>query len=207
MPLECRKQLLDGSMTALFGRKQRLFVSFTEAVGNDPEEDVSRLLGLLWWLAYDSGLDVRELRNFPANNPEERRERLLNLSLLFEIAIASGKDNEVFIEAESSIWRTTSEPMRAFVSNWIGYHREWSKAVFELYDSRNSWKPNTTAKIGGIGIATKEKFPKLRVILDHDEKLIHFVELGEANKKVSFLPNFVNVADMPIIIDSRSTMI
>lgn len=207
VPLEYRKRLLDGSVAALFGRRQRLFGSFIDAVGNDPEGDVSRLLSLLLWLAYDSGMDVRELRNFPANNPEEMRERLFNLSLILDIAIASGKDNQAFIEAERSIWKTTPEPMRVGVSLWIGYHREWSKAVFELFSSRNSWKTKTTAKIGGVGIATKENSPKLRVILDLDEKYVHLVEMGAKDKKVSFLLNFVDFADMPIITGNRSMIL
>ena len=207
VPLEHRKRLLDGSVAALFGRRQRLFASFTDAVGNDPEEDVSRLLGLLLWLAYDSGMDVRELRNFPVNNPEERREWLSNLSLLLDIAIASGKDNEAFIEAERSIWKTTPEPIRVGVSKWIGYHREWSKAVFELFSSRIPWKTKTTAKIGDIGINRKEKFPKLRVILNFDEKYVHLVEMGEKDKEVLFLLNFVDYADMPIITAANRSMI
>ena len=94
VPLEYRKKLLDGSIAALFGRKQRLFDSFVTALGKDPEEDVSRLLGLLLWLSYDCGMDARELNTFPVGNPEERRERLLNLAKLFEIAVASGKDKK-----------------------------------------------------------------------------------------------------------------
>ena len=207
VPMEYRKRLLDGSITALFGRKQRLFASFIDALGNDPEEDVSRLLGLLLWMAYDSEMDVRELRDFPTNNPEERRERLFNLSLLLDIAVASGKDNDAFIEAERSIWRTTPEPMRAGVSKWIGYHREWSKEVFELCSSRNSWKTEKSAKIGGIGIATKEEFPKLRVILDLSEKYVELVERGEKDKKVIFQRDFVDLQDMPIITASRSMIL
>ena len=191
VPLEYRKQLLDGSITALFGRKQRLFASFREAVGNDPEEDVSRLLGLLLWLAYDCGMDVRELHNLPAGNWEERNERLFNLSKILEIAVVSGNDNKVFNETERSIWQTTPELMRVGVSKWIDYHKEWSIEVFEMFSSRNSWKTQKPVKIGGIGIATRENFPKLRVVFGFDEKTVHFVEMGENSKKVSFSLNFV----------------
>jgi len=207
VPLVYRKQLLDGSIAALFGRKQRLFASFTDAMGKDPEEDVSRLLGLLLWLAYDSRMDVRELHNFPAGDPEERRERLFNLSRLLEIVIASGKDDEVFNEAERSIWKTTPESIRVGVAQWIGYHREWSKEVFEIISSRNSWKTETSAKIGGLGIATKEKIPKLRVIFGLDKKYVDFVEMGEKNNILSFQLNFVDLTDMPIITADRSMIL
>ncbi|MGD0275666.1 MAG: hypothetical protein ABSB79_06380 [Syntrophales bacterium] len=207
VPLEYRKQLLDGSITALFGSKQRLFASFTDAMGDDPEEDVSRLLGLLLWLAYDSRMDVRELHNFLVGNPEERRERLFNLSRLLEIAIASGRDNEAFTEAELSIWKTTPESMRVGVSKWIWYHREWSKEIFEIFSCRKSLKTGTLAKIGGIGIATKEKIPKLRVIYGLDKENAHFVETGEKDNTVSYRLNFVDLADMPIITANQSMIL
>lgn len=207
VPVEYRKQLLDGSIAALFGRKQRLFASFVEAVGSDPEEDITRLLGLMLWLAHDSSIDARELYNFPVGNPEERLERLMNLSRLLEIAIASGKDNEAFIEAEKSIWRMTPETKRSGVSMWISYHKAWSKEVLEIFNLRNSWGTKKLFKIGAIGIATKEKIPKLRVISRFDEINAHFLEIGEKDNIISFKLDSVEITGMPTIADNKSMLL
>ncbi len=164
VPLEYRKKLLDGSIAALFGRKQRQFDSFVTALGKDPEEDVSRLLGLLLWLSYDCGMDARELNSFPVGNPEEKRERLLNLAKLFEIAVASGKDEVVFKEAEHSIWGTTAESIKLRASNWIKYHQYWAKALTDVLSPDISQLIERSPQIGDIGIATREAILKPSVV-------------------------------------------
>lgn len=199
VPLEYRKQLLDGSIAALFGRKQRLFDSFVNALGKDPEEDVSRLLGLLLWLSYDCGMDAQELNTFPVGKPEERRERLLNLAKLFEIAVASGKDKEVFKEAEHSIWGTTPESFKVRASNWIKYHQYWAKALSDVLSPNISLLIERSPRIGDIGIATREAILKPRLILGFDDRLVQMVEFGKDDFEIKFLRNSVNSLEMPVI--------
>jgi hypothetical protein len=201
--LEYRKQLLDGSVAALFGRKQSLFASFENALGNDPEEDVSRLLGLLLWLSYDSGMDARELNTFPAGKPEERRECLLNLAKLFEIAVASGKDIDVFKEAEHSIWRTTSESNWGRASKWIEYHRYWADTLNEVLSPEWSRVTERSPRIGDIGIATREAIRKPRLIMGFDDLNVKMVEFGKDDCEIKFRRNLVDSLEMPVIQESN----
>jgi len=198
VPLEYRKQLLDGSIAALFARKQRLFDSFVNALGKDPEEDVSRLLGLLLWLSYDCGMDAREL-NLSGGKPEERRERLLNLAKLFEIAVASGKDKEVFKEAEQSIWRTSSESFKVRTSNWIKYHQYWAEALNDVLSPNIPPLIERSPRIGDIGIANREAVLKPRLILGFDDPFVRMVEFGKDDFEIIFLRNYVNSLEMPVI--------
>ena len=199
VPLEYRKQLLEASIVALFGRKRKLFDSFAKALEEDPEEDVSRLLGLLLWLAYDSGIDERQLDTFPMGHREQTYEGLLNLAKLLEIAIASGGNIEAFKEAEHSICRTVPETTRGVVSKWIAYHLDWSKELSKMLLSKNSWVNARTPQIGKIGIAIKEATQKPRLISDFDDRYIHLVEFGNENFEIKFLRDKVILKEMPII--------
>ena len=198
-PLEYRKQLLEGSIVALFGRKRKLFDSFTMAFEKDPEEDVSRLLGLLWWLAYDSGIDTQYLDIFPMGDPEQTHERLLNLAKLLEIAIASGDNNEAFKEAEHSICRTVPKTTRGVVSKWIAYHLDWSRELSKMLLSKNSWVNARSPQVADIGIAIREATQKLRLISGFDDRYIHFVEFGNKHFEIKFLRDKVISKEMPII--------
>jgi hypothetical protein len=204
VPIECREVLLEASIVALFGRKRKLFDSFVKVLEEDPEEDVSRLLGLLLWLAYDSGIDERRLVTFPMGDRKQTYESLLNLAKLLEIAIASGGNIEAFKEAEHSICRTVPETKRGIVSRWIAYHLAWSKELSKMLLSKKSWVYAKTPQVGGIGIAIKEGSQKPRLISDFDSRYIHLVEFGNENFEIKFLRDKVISREMPIISDIQS---
>jgi hypothetical protein len=149
------------------------------------------------WLSYDCGLDARELNTFPMEKPEERRERLLNLAKLFEIAVASGKDEKVFKEAEHSIWGTTPESFKVRASNWIKYHQYWAENLSHLQSPNISLLIERSPRIGDIGIATREAILKPRLILGFDHSFVKMVEFGKADSEILFLRNYVNSLEMP----------
>jgi hypothetical protein len=207
VPFIYRRQLLDGSIAALFGHKQKLFTSFTNALGKDPDEDVSRLLGLVLWLAYDSEMDARNLQQISKWDREQREEVLFNISKLLEIGIVSGRDEAVFKEAERSIYKTIKESSRGRAIEWLKYHRIWIEEIDKLRSLEYSWEVGQPFKVGDLGIAIKEENPKPRVVTkietDKGKTKVHFAEIGRENNIIQFISDYVVPLEMPKIISER----
>jgi hypothetical protein len=211
VPLDQRKRLLDGSVTGLFGRNSRLFDLTSEAFEDDPNKDVSRLLGLLLWLAWDSGLDGRALQHIPKNDPNERRERLLELALLLNVALAVGKNEHAFGEAQRSMLRTVHETGEGAVFSWINYHRSWCAALVDIKDAADVWTLSRQPAPGNLGIAVNEKpEKKIRVVLGLNAESVILAEVGEGRKEhksprekqdqVQFQRGFVATTELPSVL-------
>lgn len=183
VPEEQRKRLLDGSLSALFGRNYRLFKAGSQAFEGDPEKDLARLLGLLLWLSADSGLDARTIDQLAKWDVDQRRQSLLNLARLLELCVAAGKEEQAFSEAEHSIWRTVQESEKGAASSWVKYHREWSRALADLKDTRDVWKRDGLFKPGTLGIAVYEPQKKMRIVLGVSGTNIVLAELGEKSNE------------------------
>ena len=112
-PREQRQRLLEGALAALFGRQQKLYDAATLAFADDPANDLSRLLGLMLWLAWDCGLDARKTDKTIFQTKEEERDRLEDRAKLLELAMRAAKDEAALEEVRRSIWRTAAESQRA----------------------------------------------------------------------------------------------
>jgi len=197
VPMEQRKRLLEGCLSALFGRKKRLFVAAAKLFEEDPNNDVARLLGLLIWLAWDSGLELKGSPTGSIWDVEARREALLEMAKLLEIAAVAGLYVDAFEEAKGSAWRTCKESSQGSASRWVSRYKLWARSLAELSDSPHSWGPERVPKPGDLAIAIKEREPRLRLVLSVTNDYVHLAEFGEKTGEVTFGRNYVKAVALP----------
>lgn len=197
VPLEQRKRLLEGCLSALFGRKKRLFAAAAKLFEEDPNNDMARLLGLLIWLAWDSGLDPKGRPTGSIWDLDARREALVELAKLLEIAAVAGRYVDAFEEAEGSAWRTCKESSQGSASQWVSQYKFWARSLAELSDSRHSWGHERVPIPGDLAIAIKESEPRLRLVLSVTNDYVHLAEFGEKTGEVMFGRNYVKAVALP----------
>jgi len=199
VPFKERKKLLEASLKALFGDKKNLFGMTAQLFKEDPENDMAPLLGLIIWLTWDCGVNVRNLRSIPIYEHEARREALLELSKLFAIAIRAGNFEKAFKEAKHSAWRVCQEEARREMMNWMQSYEQWAKKIAKLSTLHLDSLPWVRAESGRVGIALKEKKPKMRVILSDCNKNVHLAEFGRANDEIVFERSTVKAIPLPTL--------
>lgn len=197
VPVEQRNRLLEGCVRALFGRKKRLFDAAARLYEDDPNNDLSRLLGLLIWLAWDSGLDLTSTRLASTWDTEARRQSWIEVAKLLEIATRTRDHMDALNEARHSVWRTCDHSSRGGANLWITRFEAWTGSLTDLLAARASWLRDRLPKPGDLAIAEKENAPKLRVVLSATGKTVRLAEFGENRGEVVFDHAFVKTAAMP----------
>ncbi|MDF1552524.1 MAG: hypothetical protein P1P84_05645 [Deferrisomatales bacterium] len=199
VPLEQRKRLLEGCLPALFGRKKRLFDAAAKLFEDDPNNDLARLLGLLIWLAWDSGLDLKGRPTGSKWDLEARREALVEMAKLLEIAAVAGRYVDAFEEAKGSVWRTCKEASQGSANRWVSQYQLWARSLAELLDSHESWEFDRTPAPGDFAVAIKEPLPRLRLVLGVSNDAVRLAEFGEKKGEVTFGRTHVRAAAPPSV--------
>lgn len=198
VPLKQRKKLLEATLKSLFGYKKDLFDKTASFFKDDPENDMPRLLGLITWLAWDSGLNVRSVEFLPTYEHDARRVALHELSKLFVIAHRAGKFTGVFAEANHSAWRVCKEQNQQEMTLWMRRYEKWVNEIEGLTFTTEVDGFGIKPQCGQLGMAINEKSPRLRVIVDTEGNKVHLSELGsDKNNEVVFLASAVKAVPMP----------
>jgi len=197
VPLVQRKRLLEGCLSVLFGRKKRLFNVAVQIFDDDPDNDLARLLGLLIWLAWDSGLDPGADSGAGLWDLQARREALLEMARLLEIAAIAGRYIDAFEEALHSTWRTSKESNRSGASRWISKYKEWSRSLAELLDSWETLASGHPPQPGDLAVAIKEKPPRFRLVLSVVDGKVLLAEFGEKTGEIKYGRGYVKTIAPP----------
>ena len=196
VPLKERRTLLDVTLKSLFGYKKDLFDKTASFFKDDPENDMPRLLGLVIWLAWDSGVNVRSIEFLPSYEHDARREALHELSKLFVIACRAGKFTDAFAEANHSAWRVCKDENQQEMTLWMRRYEKWAKEIISL--SHHAAIVGIKHECGQLGIAINEKPLRFRVVVGTESNKIHLSELGsDKNNEVVFLASAVEAVPMP----------
>jgi hypothetical protein len=201
VPVERRCELLHRALATLFERKRGLYVAALDAFGDDPEGDLSRLRGLLMWLAWDAGLDARRAPTLSENHAEwqERLEEKAKLLSLVQVVVP---DDDAREEARHSLWSTASEIHQAEAMRWLDAHFRWGEAIIECYRARASWpKDIGKAEPGMMALAVREQVKRLRLLCGIDKRKAMLLDLGEPEGHVSFVLNAVTFSELPVLGD------
>lgn len=153
VPVKMRKELYEGVNKFLFGKSSRLFQkAIAEMRDEHSWDEISRLKGLLSWLACDGGYDLRSEKTKFAENSDEKRERLLDYFYLLHVAPMTASDRKAGQEAELSIRSTTRAVRLNEAENWLNKHLSWGKSVCDvLYGfQKNDVKPVHEAQAGDL---------------------------------------------------------
>ncbi len=197
VPLEERKRLLYGSLSAIFGNKQELCRIVISAFEEDPEEDFPRFIGLLLWLAWDSSLDARTSLQDKTNR-EDFYNYAHELAGLVQLFLLAEKYNSAIEEAERSIWRTLGDTERNSGAKWLNAHDAWGRSLSKLCKNSHGWPIlGREPRIGDLAMPIKEILPTLQVVKKISDRKVHFSEPGDTTREPSYLKNFVAFTKMP----------
>jgi len=144
VPQKERERLLDGVLPFLYG-KNTSFVSRAEKeLIDEPIDEISRLKGLMLWLAKDCGADIRakKKKRLGVDYDRMRRESFARAKMLVITQIASN-DDFAFLEAEKSIKQTTEDIAEA--TSWLRIHKSWG---YKFYASIQKLKEGKKGKVG-----------------------------------------------------------
>jgi hypothetical protein len=197
VPQDQQRRLLESCLANLFGRKKRLFDVAEQLFTDDPENDLARLLGLLIWLAWDSGLDPRAAQVTNKWDRDAYRESLLDMAKLLELASISGKYELAFEEAHRSAWRTCKEGSKGSASQWVVQFKRWSEALCRLNSAEGKFRVGVVPEPGDLAIVITEKRPKLRLVLNIEAGKVRMVEFGEKNNEISYTRDSIKAVHMP----------
>jgi hypothetical protein len=124
IPEKDRERLLFGTLPLLYGEKSRFLERAEADLVDEPIDEISRLKGLLLWLAKDVGIDIRprKKKRLGIDYSKLHRESIerARAIVIAQIAIA---DEVSFGEAKKSIYQTSTDSEEA--ADWIDRHRTW----------------------------------------------------------------------------------
>jgi hypothetical protein len=195
VPLQERQRLFHGALSHLFGRqahgdKARLFDAALGALDAEPMEEISKLLGLLLWLAWDSGVSVSALDERRLSWPES-----LDKARLLVIAPRVATDPIATHEARDSILKSVESNRRADAVNWLRRVREWGQTIAG-YTARLKDLPRCSDTVQAGDIAFAPDAPDhdrcLRVVLGWSGTYISLADLNEENPQLLYLPDRVS---------------
>jgi len=131
VPVHERELLLKQSVKYLYGRNHNFLAKIELSVHSHPWDEVSRLLGLLLWLAHDCGARLNDVKGFN-EPPEEEKKRISNVSLMLLITPDAVSDCEASNEAKLSIEKTTRKHRMVIAKEWIKEHKRMGEKLFQL---------------------------------------------------------------------------
>lgn len=163
LPAE-RYRLLDGALAVLFGRFHRLFEKAKAEAGMGCDE-LSRLLALLLWLAWDAGIDPDRPARL-GESPEEQRERLWERARLLAVAPAVVVDPEALAEATATFDETAGERSLADSRAWLDATLRWASGVAPfVVDLKSAPVRPGAVEAGDLAFAPDATCPEIRVVL------------------------------------------
>jgi hypothetical protein len=139
IPEKVRERLLFGTLPFLYGEKLQFIERAEAELVNEPIDEISRLKGLLLWLAKDVGVDMRpsKKKHLGIDYSSLRRESVERARAIV-IAPIAVTDEVSFSEAKKSIYQTSTNSEEA--ADWIERHRTWgikfSKYIQKLKEGK-----------------------------------------------------------------------
>lgn len=118
VPIEERRRLLEGVLSFLYSDSRHLLEDILARLNEDQVDEISRVGGLLLWLAWDGGIRGEEI---PGVTEEltERRPKLIDRARILTLCLHVGKDELGVEEARTSLARVATDSQRANASGWL----------------------------------------------------------------------------------------
>lgn len=131
VPVKERERLLSGVLPYLFGKEFQFVRKAQEELVDEPIDEISRLKGLLLWLAKDCGIDIRsDGKSQLGVDYDKLREDSVSKAKILILAPLAASDTDALSEAEKSIKETATDFDTAM--NWFRVHRSSGIKFFKL---------------------------------------------------------------------------
>ena len=203
VPIPEREKLLKNALAHLYGRDHSFLMKIDTDKDNGGWEELSKLHGLLLWLAHDCGADLTSEKGFN-ESPEEKKNRIANLSNMLLITPDAVSDEESLHEAVFSIERTTPKHKKSQSESWIDSHKALGEKLSQVRQRAHQihkkikWRPSP----GHVAFIRGEESPTLHLILKAGS-IVELTDVGNQNGKRSFPVNQVASFKFPKFEASR----
>lgn len=189
---EDRHELLWWAIAYLFGPKYRLLDrSLKEMAADTRPDEVSRLRGLLLWLAWDCGVKLDD-DNFFGEDPEDTYHRVSDKAILLALAPTTSQDEIASAEAEKSVLRTSRPAQLTSATTWLRRHVGWGKALVPRIARFTSLPRKSGRPVpGDLAYATSVKDPFLGIVSSSTDAYVGLVDLSSETGEIRYVPDKV----------------
>lgn len=192
-----RVLLLEGCIKYLHGVSFNLLDKALQELNDEPMDEISRLHGLMLWLARECGKDIRS-KTVLGEAPEQQKERILSKYLMMYLAPLAATDPVAVEEATSSIMSTAAPIRKVDSDEWVQKHLFWGRGLRSFTKQFSRVKTvGRTPTIGDIVYNTRLDKPVLSIVLRSAGKNTSFVNLEKENSEGSCLTSCLAVLDIP----------
>jgi hypothetical protein len=183
VPMQEREHLLSQSLKYLHGRGYGFLKNINTIDQSANWDEISRLNGLLLWLAHDCGASLFAKRGFN-ESLEDTQKRIANVSYLLLIAPEAVSDLEALNEATISIEKTTRSYKLFNARQWIKTQVAIGKKLLAIKQKADFYsnKIQSTPLREYWAFIRGEVNPSLHVVLK-DGDPVTLTEVGNDNGK------------------------
>jgi hypothetical protein len=186
VPIKERRRLLNTVCSYLFGRNHQLLNAITVKLDGEHADEISRLDGLLLWLAWDCGVSLDRQSDW-GETEQESTERLLDRARLVALAPRVERDPVACDEAKGTILRLTSGSNKRRASEWLECNLELGRRMREYRISqKNVDDTDTKLQPGDIAYTPASTDMTPRIVLRNTGKAIWLSNLDESEKVLKF---------------------
>lgn len=184
VPMEARERLLHNSLKYLYGRNHQFLKETARELAEEAWDELSRLHGLLLWLAKDCGADLEDEKIF-GESWEDKKMRTTKRSYMLLIAPDSVTDPVALREAETDIERTTPIFKKADSKNWIIRQEALGKKLSLLQKRAHlvHHKVKGLPRVGDMAFLRDQVAPTFHIVLQTGKEVVLTDICGKDGKR------------------------
>jgi HKD family nuclease len=181
-----RRFFLD-AIRLLYAQRSAVMEHARAAHGSDDmPAEVATVIGLLFWLAYDIGIDLRY--EFDGEDRKEREMSVREMARLLAMAPHLYDDPLTAQKALDAIMRIGAyKQEKGATEAWYEAHVEWIKVCAELHREPQGFDTiRRMPEPGDLSYLTRSKDPKPFVVLDSDGTSVKVVDLDKEGEEKNY---------------------
>ena len=190
------KRLFLGVLPYLYGKSHDFIKKAKEELVDEPLDEISRLNGLMLWLAWKCGNDLRKPKPKTLGVDYERDfKKNIERAQLLLITPDAVSDDLAFEEAGKSIRQTAPNENRKAVEDWISLHRYWGKE-FIKFKKVNPKKLSNANKSGDIGFRILNRELAVAIIL-REGQYVSLFDVEKPDYRTDYSPDNIRSISFP----------
>ncbi len=176
MPLKERERLLRGALAHLFSRSRRLLEAAERTVDDATTDELTRLRGLLFWLAWDCGVSFDSEQVFHETS-KDMRVRLYHRAVVVALSPFVAVDVMTQDEARQSLGLVAPPTSSAASYTWLERSIKIGMRIAEAVTDGNRPSEPETPRMGDL--ASIGDSTLARVIIRASGATVRLLDFGE----------------------------